>query len=256
MVKNLKNSEEADQKLLEELFKAQAHLGHKTNRIHPKAKKYIYRIENGVSIIDLTLTVPLLKKAQEYIAKLASEKKVVLFVATKKIASNILTDLCLKNNMPYISTKWPAGFLTNFETLMKNIKKMREMIKARDEGEWKKLVKFEQSQLTKKLVKLQRLYGGLINIETVPDALCLVDIKKEKNALIEAKTKSIPVIAIVDTNVDPADVAYPIPANDDSLTSIEYILKLLVESYVKVRKIHNPNDQIPMTNKNSSPKSQ
>jgi small subunit ribosomal protein S2 len=256
MAKNLKNTEEADQKLLEKLFKAQAHLGHKTNRIHPKAKKYIYRIENGVSIIDLTLTVPLLKKAQEYITKLASEKKVVLFVATKKISSNMLTDLCSKNNMSYISTKWPAGFLTNFETLMKNIKKMREMIKARDEGEWKKLVKFEQSQLTKKLVKLQRLYGGLINIETVPDALCIVDIKKEKNALIEAKTKSIPVIAIVDTNVDPADVAYPIPANDDSLTSIEYILRLLVESYVKVRKIHNPNDQIPMTNKTPSLKSQ
>lgn len=222
--------------ILEELFAAQAHLGHKTNRVHPKANRYIYKIENSVSIIDLTQTIDFLQAAKTFLATLATEQKTVLFVATKKIASALTQELCIKNNIPYVTTKWPAGFLTNFETLMKNIKKMKELQEAKEQGAWQKLVKYEQSQLGKQLSKLQRLYGGLASIKAMPDALCIVDIKKEKNALIEAKSTHIPVVAIVDTNVDPTDVTYPIPANDDSSTSVQYIITLLVEAYVKNRK--------------------
>lgn len=222
--------------VLEELFAAQAHLGHKTNRVHPRANRFIYKIENGVSIIDLTQTLDLLKISEDFIAKLAQDGKVVLFVATKRIASSIILELCSKNNIPYVSTKWPAGFLTNFETLMRNIKKMLELQTDKEQGKWQKLVKYEQSQLNKQLNKLQRLYGGLASIKTLPDALCIVDLKKEKNALLEATAINIPVVAIVDTNVDPSHVVYPIPANDDSATSVKYIITRLVDAYVKGRK--------------------
>lgn len=233
------SADKIDQKLLEELFAAQAHLGHKSNRIHPQARKYIYRIENGVSIIDLTQTSQFLKKAKTFLEEQGALNKVVLYVATKKVASQVTQKLCSENGLSSITAKWPAGFLTNFDTIMKNIKKMKDMQEAKKNGEWSKLVKHEQSQLQRELNKLERLYGGLSTIKAMPDAMCIIDIKTEKNAYGEACAKSIPVVAIVDTNVDPNRVTYPIPANDDSTTSVEYILRQLVASYTKGRKTQN-----------------
>lgn len=219
--------------LIEELFNAQAHLGHKTNRVHPKAKQFIYRIENGVSIIDLTLTVNYLEEAKKYAEKLAQEGKTLVVVATKKIAAKEVEEECRKHNIHFITSKWPAGFLTNFETLLKNVKKLREMKAAKENGEWNKLVKHEQSELNKQLSKLERHYGGLINLDKLPDALFVIDVKKEKNAVKEANDMRIPTIAISDTNVSPDSVTYPIPANDDALPSIQYIVKEIISSYTK-----------------------
>lgn len=227
---------QTEEKLIGELFKNQAHLGHKTNRIHPKAKKYIYKIENGVSIIDLELTAKLLNQACLFLSQLASEGKKLLFVATKRVVAVKALELCSKNNISYITTKWPAGFLTNFQTLMKNVNKLKKMREAKESGEWQKLVKHEQSNLERELYKLNKLYGGLSDIDKPPDALVLVDLKKEKNALDEARATGTKIIAIVDTNVNPELVDYPIPANDDSLPSVEFILNLLVDAYVKERK--------------------
>ncbi len=218
---------------VEELFNIGAHLGHKTNRVHPKAKKYIYTIENGVSIIDLTKTADLLKNALEFVNKLGKEHKTMLVVVTKRVTSRFTEELCQKYNIPYITVKWPAGLLTNFDMIMKNVKKLISMKDDRGKGEWNKFVKHEQTKLTKELHRLERFYDGLVQLQKRPDALFVIDLKKEKNAVNEARTHHIPLIGITDTNVDPNLVDYPIPANDDAVPSIEYFLTQVIETYAK-----------------------
>lgn len=220
-------------KKIEELFNAGCHLGHKANKVHPKAKKYIYTIEKGTSIIDLTKTVDLLEKAKKFVADLAKKNGTLLVVVTKKIAVNFTSELCKKNNIPYITNKWPAGLLTNFEMIIKNAKKLKKMKEEKEKGEWNKFVKHEQIKLQKQIFKLEKFYGGIANLEKLPDAIFIVDIKKEKNALKEAYKKQIPTIAICDTNVNPEKVIYPIPGNDDSIKSIEYFVNEVVNAYIK-----------------------
>ncbi|MBI4009112.1 30S ribosomal protein S2 [Candidatus Roizmanbacteria bacterium] len=225
-----------DQKQITELFNAKAHLGHKTDRVHPKAKRYIYTVESGISIIDLTKTIELLDNAKKFIEELASQNKVLLTVATKKIASQQIQALCQKNGIPYVTTKWPAGLLTNFETITKNIKRLKSLKKEKEEKAWDKFVKHDRIKLEKYLVKLERAYGGLIQLEKLPNALFIIDLKKEKNAVNEARKMNIPIVAIADTNADPNLVNYPIVANDDSLSSIEYIVNQIVDLYARHKK--------------------
>lgn len=222
-----------DTKKLEELFEAGVHLGHKSNRVHPLSKKYIYKFDSGTSIIDLTKTLVNLEKAKEFITKLATEKKSILFVATKKVASKIVEDHAVKNNLAYVTFKWPAGLLTNFETIDKNVKTLRQMQEDKETGAWNKLVKHERASLQKKLNRLNIHYGGLLPLNNIPDALFIVDIKKEKNAVNEAKKTNVPIIAIVDTNSNPNDVNLPIVGNDDSETSVRYLVDEIVETYLK-----------------------
>ena len=218
-------------KRVEELFVAGAHLGHKSNRVHPKTNKYIYSFENGVSIIDLTQTVDYLEKAKKYVSELGTSGKVLLVVCTKKIASNLTKELCTKNNLPFINTKWPAGLLTNFEMIIKNVKKLNSMKEEKEKGEWGKFVKHEQVKLDKDLNKLEKFYGGIVNLKKLPDALFIVDIKKEKNSVKESSEMKIVTVAVADTNVNPDPINYPIPGNDDSITSIEYFLKEIIGAY-------------------------
>lgn len=222
--------------VIEDMFTAGAHLGHKTNRIHPKAKKNIYTIENGVSIIDLTKTAEKLELALSFIKELASLNKVMVVVITKRVSASTTAELCKQNNIPYVSVKWPAGLLTNFDMIIKNAKKLADMKKGRETGEWNKFVKHEQVRMTKEMNRLERLYGGLVSLTKKPDILFLVDIKKEKNAVKEAKETGIPVVAVVDTNSDPNLVKYAIPANDDSATSIDYFVKTVVDTYSQIKK--------------------
>jgi len=222
-------------KKVTELFEAGCHLGHKNNRVHPKARKYIYSIENGVSVIDLTKTVPLLEKAKEFVKSLSENNKSILFVATKKVSSGLVNKLCQEAGIPYVTLKWPAGFLTNFEMIMKNVKKLLTMNEDKKAGGWTKFVKHEQVQLQKEINKLAKFYGGLVLLKKLPDALFVIDIKKEKNAVKEGLEMKMPVVAVCDTNVDSAKITYPIPGNDDSLTSIEYFLKEIINSYGQVK---------------------
>ncbi len=222
-----------DDKKVEELFAAGSHLGHKSNKIHPKAKKYIYTIDHGSSIIDLSQTVKLLDNAKEFVATLAKNKKTLLVVVTKRVALGFVNELCKKNGLPYITVKWPAGLLTNFDMIVKNVKKLKSMKEEKEKGEWNKFVKHEQIKLQKKLNKLEKFYGGIASLEKLPDAVFIVDVKKEKNAVKEAVEKKLPIVAIVDTNVDPVHINYPIPGNDDAATSIEYFVKEIVEAYVR-----------------------
>lgn len=220
-------------KKVTELFEAGCHLGHKSNRVHPKAKKYIYSIENGVSVIDLTKTVPLLEEAVKFVESLKSEGKTILVVATKKISSATIAKLCRDAGVPFVTLKWPAGLLTNFDMIIKNVKKLEEMKKEKAEGGWEKFVKHEQVKLQKLMNKLEKFYGGILPLKKRPDALFIIDIKKEKNAVTEATAMNIPVVAVTDTNVNPDEVGYPVPGNDDSLTSIQYFANEILGSYTK-----------------------
>ncbi len=226
--------------LVEALFSVNAHLGHKSNRVHPKAKKYIYKIENGVSIIDLTQTVKLLQLAQAYISKLAQQDKKILFVTTKKNIATMVREKAIKANLPYIVSKWPAGLLTNYETILKNIKKMNKLKDEKLAGNWNKFVKHEQVRLSKYLNRLEKIYAGIADLNQLPDALFVVDIKKEKNAVSEAKKINIPIIGVLDTNVNPETITYPIPANDDSTESVEYIVTAVIDAYLKGRSKRKP----------------
>lgn len=224
-------------KRIEELFKLNAHLGHKSNRVHPKAQKFIYRMENGVSVIDLVKTVTLLDKAKNFVSQLAKNSKILLFVATKKNIAALTQKICQENNLPYITVKWQAGFLTNFETLLKNINKLKQMKEEQEKGSWNKFVKHEQVKLKKHLNRLNKFYAGIVSIEKFPDAIFIVDIKKEKTAFAEALITKLPIIAVVDTNIDPQKITYPIPANDDSAEAVEYIIKEIVQAYNQAKKL-------------------
>lgn len=220
-------------KILEDLFNAGVHLGHKKNRVHPKAQKYIYKMESGTSIIDLTQTVDELDKAKQFLSTSAQEGKTLLVVSTKKISSVFITELCQKYGIPYVTLKWPAGLITNFKTIMLNVKKLKEMKEEKEKGTWDKFVKHEQMELTKKMNKLDRIYGGLVNLEKLPDIILTLDIRKEKNAVKEASSVNIPIVAIADTNVNPDLVNYPVVGNDDSESSIQYLMTELIDAYTK-----------------------
>lgn len=217
------------------LFDAGLHLGHKKNRLHPKAKKFIYKIESGVSIIDLTLTAKQLEDAKAFLKKCAEEGKVLLIVATKKVASQFAKELGQKHNVPFITNKWLPGLLTNFETIIKNVKKLKELKEQKATGAWEKLVKHERLGLNKQIMKLEKFYEGLINLTAKPDILFILDVKKEKNAADEAKKMQIPVIAVTDTNSDPSQVEYPIVANDDSPLSVQFLVSEIVSAFTSAK---------------------
>jgi len=223
----------ADEKQIKALFDLGAHLGHKKNRIHPKARQYIYTMINGTSIIDLNQTVKQLKTAKAYLAGQAKSGKRALVVVTKKIANQSTRALCRSLKIPSVTVKWPPGLLTNFENIMKNVKKLKELEEGKTSGQWAKFVKHEQVKLAKHLNRLNTFYGGLADLTKRPDILILVDTKAEKNALKEAAETHIPVVAVMDTNSDPDRVQYPVMANDDTAAVVEYLVKEIVNAYAQ-----------------------
>jgi small subunit ribosomal protein S2 len=215
--------------ILEELFQAKVHLGHKKNRVHPASRKYIYNFENNVSIIDLEATLNQINKVREVIERFSKEKKVILFVTTKKIINNLVQEVANKSGSHYLTTKWPSGFLTNFPVVQKNIEVMKKMIDDQSSGAWKGFPKHEQMKLEKKLKRLKQIYEGVINLDKLPDAVFIVDFRREKNALIEAKKQGIITMGICDTNVNPDEIDYPVMGNDDLYSSVECLLRKIFE---------------------------
>lgn len=218
---------------IERLFNAGVHLGHKKNRLHPKARKYVYKIINGTAVIDLTKTLAQINAAQNFMKKEAADGKKLLVVATKKTVSQFVGELCKEKEIPYITVKWMPGLLTNFETLMKNVKKMNELEDAKTRGEWDQFVKHERTKLSKELNRLKKLYAGLSKLEKKPDVMFIVDVRKEKNALTEAQKNEIPVVALLDTNANPDLVKFPVVGNDDSAAAAQIVIKDIIESYAK-----------------------
>ncbi len=213
----------------EEMLKAGLHFGHQTSKWHPKMAPFIFGDRKGVHIFDLQKTQKKLEEALQFINKMASENKTILFVGTKDQVKSKITTQAKELEMPYVNNRWLGGTLTNFPVIKKLINKYLDLKEKQATGKLAKYTKKEQLDFSKQIEKLDRMVGGMANLKKLPDALFIWDIKKEKTALAEAKKKGIPVVAICDTNANPDGIKYIIPANDDATKGIKLILGLVAE---------------------------
>ena len=199
-----------------ELLDAGVHFGHLKRKWNPAMAPYIFMERNGIHIIDLEKTVVKIDEAASAMKHIAKSGKKVLFVATKKQAKEIVAEKVKAVNMPYVTERWPGGMLTNFPTIRKAVKKMSSIDKMATDGTFLNLSKRERLQVTRQRAKLEKTLGSIIDLTRLPSALFIVDVTKEHIAVREAKRLGIPVFAMVDTNSDPSDIEFPIPANDDA----------------------------------------
>ena len=220
---------------IEELLKAGVHFGHNEARWHPKMEPYIYTTRSRTHIIHLEKTRELLEQAMQFIERVTAEGGVVLFLGTKRQAREIILTYAQECGAPYITEKWIGGLLTNWATVSQKIKKLRKLKEQRERGELAKYTKREQLMFEREIEKLTEEVGGVELLFKLPDALFIVDLKEEKTALKEANRMKIPIIATVDTNVNPDNAQYPIPANDDAIKSLDLIISSIA-SAVKVGK--------------------
>jgi small subunit ribosomal protein S2 len=213
-----------------ELLDAGVHFGHLKRKWNPAMAPYIFMERNGIHIIDLEKTIIKLDEAASAMKQIAKSGKKVLFVATKKQAKEIVAEKVKNVNMPYVTERWPGGMLTNLPTIRKAVKKMSSIDKMATDGTFTNLSKREKLQVTRQRAKLEKNLGSIIDLTRLPSALFVVDVCKEHIAVREAKRLGIPVIAMVDTNSDPNDIDFPIPANDDASKSISLIVDILCQS--------------------------
>ena len=214
----------------DQLLEAGVHFGHLKRKWNPAMAPYIFMERNGIHIIDLYKTVAKVDEAAEVLKNLAKQGKKVLFVATKKQAKQVVADMATSVGMPYVIERWPGGMLTNFLTIRKAIKKMTTIDKMAEEGTFDNLSKREKLQITRQRAKLEKTLGSIVDLTRLPSALFVVDVMKEHIAVSEANRLGIPVFAMVDTNSDPNNVDYVIPANDDATKSVEVILGAICEA--------------------------
>lgn len=216
---------------LQALLEAGCHFGHKSERWHPKAAEFIYTEKDGIHIIDLAKTKAGLDAASEFIKRTVSHGDEVLFIATKRQAKGVVREEVEAVGAPYLVERWIGGFLTNWDSIHKNIEKVNRLAKEKEAGDWKKFPKHEQSKLSRYLERLKIFYGGVLLLAHSPAVIVVVDIKHEDSAVREAHRRNIPVIAIVDTNTNASGIEYPIPANDDAVGSIQIIAHVLAQAY-------------------------
>ena len=215
---------------VKDLLSAGVHFGHLTRKWNPNMAPYIYMERNGIHIISLYKTVAKIEEASEALAKIAASGRKILFVATKKQAKDIVSESAKKVNMPYITERWAGGMLTNFVTIRKAVKKMASIDRMKKDGTFETLSKKERLQVNRLRAKLEKNLGSITEMTRLPGALFVVDIKREHIAIKEAQKLKIPIFAMVDTNSDPREVEYVIPANDDATKSIDKILSLVVDA--------------------------
>jgi len=213
-----------------ELLDAGVHFGHLKRKWNPAMAPYIFMERNGIHIIDLEKTVEKIDEAASAMKHIARSGKKVLFVATKKQAKEIVSEKVKAVNMPYVTERWPGGMLTNFPTIRKAVKKMSSIDKMATDGTFLNLSKRERLQVTRQRAKLEKTLGSIVDLTRLPSALFIVDVCKEHIAVREAKRLGIPVFAMVDTNSDPSDIEFPIPANDDASKSISLIIGILCQA--------------------------
>ncbi len=215
---------------IRQLLESGAHFGHQTNRWNPKMKRYIFGSRNGIYIIDLQQTLSKFREAYEFIRTTTARGEKVLFVGTKKQAQEIVCSEAIRSQQLYVNQRWLGGMLTNFATIKKSLDRLGEYEHMRDAGLWESLPKKEVLQLQKKIDKLDNLLGGIKPMENLPGAIFIIDCKKEKIAISEAKKLGIPTVAIVDTNCDPDDIDYVIPGNDDATRTIRLVTSRLADA--------------------------
>jgi small subunit ribosomal protein S2 len=225
---------------LRQLLEAGTHFGHQTRRWNPKMKRYIYGARNGIYIIDLQKTLRQLRQAAAVVRRLAADGGIFLFVGTKRQAQEAVTEEAQRCGMFYVTERWLGGMLTNFATIRQRIQRLEELERMEAEGQLDLRPKKEAMQLRKERQKLERFLLGIKGMDRLPDALFVIDTRKERIALREAKRLGIPTIAIVDTNCDPGDVDYVIPGNDEAIRSVRLITGTLADAILEGGRVHEP----------------
>ena len=218
---------------IKQLLEAGVHFGHHTRRWNPKMQEYIFTERNGIYIIDLQKTVKKFDEAYNYVRELSENNGTILFVGTKKQAAEAIKEEATRCSMYYVNVRWPGGMMTNFKTIKKSINRLNDLYKMQADGTFDLLPKKEVAAMQKEIFDLEKSYGGIKTMERLPDAVFIVDPKKERNAVLEAKKLGIPVIAIVDTNCDPDDADYIIPGNDDAIRAIKLISSSLADAVIE-----------------------
>ncbi|MBX2940842.1 MAG: 30S ribosomal protein S2 [Cyclobacteriaceae bacterium] len=214
----------------QELMEAGVHFGHLTRKWNPKMAEYIFMENNGIHLIDLNKTMKCLDEATFALKNIVRSGRKIMFVATKKQAKDIAKAQAIKLNMPFVTERWLGGMLTNFATIRKSLKKLAQIDKMLKDETFENLAKRERLMIGREKAKLEKLLGGIADLNRLPSALFVVDVKREHIAVAEARKLNIPVFAMVDTNSDPTDIDFPIPANDDAFKSISIILEHIGQS--------------------------
>ena len=218
---------------MKSLLEAGVHFGHQKSHWNPKMKSFIFGARNGIHIIDLQQTVTLFNRAYTFVKNTVADGGTVLLVGTKKQARGIIEEESVRCSMPYINTRWLGGTLTNFNTIRSRVDYLLELKKLEEDGQMEMLPKREAKNLRREIVKLEGLLGGIVTMRRAPDAIFVVDTKKEHIAIKEARNLSIPIIAIVDTNCDPANADYPIPSNDDAIRAIKLFTSKIADACIE-----------------------
>ncbi len=219
----------------DEMAKAGLHLGHRISRVHPKMKPYISGVRSTIHIIDLEKTAEKLKAALEFVQKIISEKKTLLLVGTKVQVKELTEQIAKECGLPYVSERWLGGTFTNFRTIRKRIDYFKDLESQKKKGELAKYTKKERLKIDKELRDLEVKFGGIKNLEELPSAIFVLDMRKDALAVKEAKEKGIAIIGIAHTNVDPTLADYPIPASDDAVSSVKYILEKFKEVILRAK---------------------
>jgi len=221
---------------MQDLLEAGVHFGHQVRRWNPKMRNYIFDARDGVHVIDLEQTYKKLEEAMNFVRQLGEEGKIIIFLGSKKQAKAIVEEEAKRCGAKYVTERWIGGLLTNWEQTSSGIKKLKELKEQREEG-IKDRTKKEKGMIDREIAKLERFYGGIHDLEGLPDALFIVDVRKEENAAKEAGKKNIPVVAIADTNANLDLVDYPIPGNDDAIKAIRILCAAIADAYLEGRQI-------------------
>lgn len=232
---------------MKQLLESGVHFGHATRRWNPKMAKYIFTARNGIYIIDLQKTASQIESAYAALLEIAKNEGRVLFVGTKKQAQEAVMEEAARSGQFYVNQRWLGGTLTNFKTIKKRINKLHDLYKMEENGDFEKLPKKEVIKLVAERTKLEKFLGGIKDMQKLPNALFIVDPRKERNAILEARKLNIPVFGIVDTNCDPDDVDYVIPANDDAIRAVKLVTWVMANAVIEanggeVEKFNEPEE--------------
>jgi small subunit ribosomal protein S2 len=215
---------------MKQLLEAGVHFGHQTRRWNPKMARFIFTQRNGIHIIDLQKSVPLFEEAYRFVRDTVADGGLVLFVGTKKQAQDAIREEATRAGMPYVNQRWLGGMLTNFHTIRKRVDRLREIEQLRDTGQLDLLPKKEQAKVLDELSRLEKYLGGIKTMNRLPGAVYVVDTRKERIAVLEARKLRIPLVAIVDTNCDPDEIDYPIPGNDDAIRAVRLVTSRIADA--------------------------
>jgi small subunit ribosomal protein S2 len=242
MVQKMRDAEEKNRRCtimavisMKQLLEAGVHFGHQTRRWNPKMAKYIFTERNGIYIIDLQKTVRKVDEAYSFLRNVAEEGKSVLFVGTKKQAQEAVKEEATKAGQFYVNERWLGGMLTNFQTIQKRIKRLKELEAMEEDGTFEVLTKKEVQTLRHEMEKLEKFLGGIKEMNKLPGALFIVDPRKERIAVAEARKLHIPIVAVVDTNCDPDEIDYVIPGNDDAIRAVRLLTSNMADAVVEGR---------------------